>query len=116
MIPSWKRLFEMSNFNPKTTGLKEVIYVSVKQGSHGPRLKVFKDKRPQGENFTVTIDDNPKTIGKVFVDAKELKRIIEFIQLNKEILIAHWNFEADSAELTSGIKKLNEEIEDESKN
>lgn len=109
-IPSWKRLYEMSNIFQSETGLKEVIYVSVKQGSHGPRLKVFKDKRPQGENFTVTIEDKPRTTGKVFVDAKELKRIIEFIHLNKETLIAHWNFDTSAKDMLNSIVKLNEEL------
>ena len=105
-ITSWKRLYEMANFYQKTTGLEEVIYVSVKQGSHGPRLKVFKDKRPQGDNFSVTIEDNPKTIGKVFVDSKELRKIFEFVNVNQELLINYWNFEIDTVELSNGLKKV----------
>ena len=96
----------MANFYQKTTGLEEVIYVSVKQGSHGPRLKVFKDKRPQGDNFSVTIEDNPKTIGKVFVDSKELRKIFEFVNVNQELLINYWNFEIDTVELSNGLKKV----------
>jgi predicted RNA-binding protein len=105
-IPSWERLYEMANFDQNDTGLDEVIYVSVKQGSHGPRLKVFKNKQPKGENFSVTIEDTPRMIGKVFVNAKELKRIVEFITLNKQVLLDYWNFEITTTTLVKELKKI----------
>jgi len=105
-IPSWERLYEMANFNQDSTGLEEVIYISVKPGSHGPRLKVFRNKQPKGENFSVTIEDSPKTTGSVFVNAKELKRIIEFVLLNKQVLLNYWNFEIDTVTLVKTLKKI----------
>ena len=105
-MASWNKLYEMANFLPKDTGLKEVIYISVKQGNHGPRLKVFKNKQPKGENFSVTIEDKPKTIGKIFVNSKELSKIIEYVILNKETLLQYWNFDIGTVDLVMALKRV----------
>ena len=97
-------LYEMSNLWPDKTGLKEVIYISAKNANHGPRIKVFKDKSPKSKNFSVTLDLN--VIGSSFVNSKELKRIFEFIKLNKNVLQKHWDFELDSGDTISQIKKV----------
>ncbi len=99
-------LYEMSNIWPKSTGLKEVIWVSVKNANHGPRIKVYQGNTLSGPNFTVTIDDDPKVIGTSFVTQKELDRIFEFIKLNKTNLIDYWEFQIDTASMVGNIKKL----------
>lgn len=101
-----EKLYEMvPNYYQKDTGLKEIIWVSSKKASHGPRIKVYKTLK--GENFSVTIEDEPKVVaGKCFVNSKELKRIFEFIILNKDNLIKYWNFIIDSDELDENILKL----------
>ena len=99
-------LCEMSNIFPDKTGLKYTVYVSVKQGSHDPRIKIFKGKKPQGDNFSVTIEDEPKTIGTVFVNSKELNKIYNWVKLNKKVLLKHWNFEIDSLEMLSQLKRI----------
>ena len=101
-----EKLYEMApNYHQKDTGLKEIIWVSSKKASHGPRIKVYKTLK--GENFSVTIEDEPKVVaGKCFVNSKELKRIFEFIILNKDNLIKYWNFIIDSDELDENILKL----------
>lgn len=101
-----EKLYEMvPNYYQKDAGLKEIIWVSSKKASHGPRIKVYKTLK--GENFSVTIEDEPKVVaGKCFVNSKELKRIFEFIILNKDNLIKYWNFIIDSDELDENILKL----------
>ena len=100
-------LYEMSNLSPEKSGLKEVIWFSVKGDTkHGPRIKVYKNKKPQGENFSVTIEDNPKTIGKVFVNSKELQKIFELVKVNKDILLKHWNYEIFSDEVIQNLIKV----------
>jgi len=101
-----KMLLEMANFSPKHTGLKEVIWVSVKNANHGPRIKIFKNKQAKGENFSVTIEENPKTIGKVFVNSKELNKINEFIKVNERLLIDYWNYSIDTTDLAINITKV----------
>ena len=51
------RLNEMANFGTNSTGLKEVIWVSVKNANHGPRIKIYEGKTAKGKNFSVTIED-----------------------------------------------------------
>ena len=97
-------LYEMSNLWPDKTGLKEVIYISAKNANHGPRIKVFENKSPKSKSFTVTLDLD--VVGKSFVNSKELKRIFEFITLNKTVLQKHWDFELDSGDAISQIKKV----------
>lgn len=99
-------LFEMSNLFPIDTGLAEVVWVSVKNVSHGPRIKVFKGAAATGSTFSVTIEDQPKVIGKPFVSAKELKKIFKFVNLNKENLIKYWDFQMSTREMLDSIKKL----------
>ena len=85
-------------YYPRETGLKEIIWVSAKNASHGPRIKVYEYSK--GPNFSVTIEDNPRVVaGRCFVNNKELKRIFEFIIKHKDDLIGYWNSELTEDEL-----------------
>jgi hypothetical protein len=99
-------LFEMANFNPQHTGLKEVIWVLVKNANHGPRIKIFKDKQAKGESFSVTIENEPRVIGDCFVNSKELENIKKFILLNKKLLIKYWEYQLDTVDLALNIQKV----------
>jgi hypothetical protein len=44
--------------------------------------------------------------GNIDISAKELRRIILFVELNREILLKHWNGEISSAELGRKIQKV----------
>ncbi len=99
-------LYEMANFNPEHTGLKEVIWVSVKNANHGPRIKIYKNSKAKGTSFSVTIEDEPKTIGEVFVNSKELNRIKKFILKNKTNLIKYWEYQLDTVDLVKNIESI----------
>jgi len=99
-------LFEMANIGKSKTGLDESIWISVKNSSHGPRIKIYKNSQPKGENFSVTIEDEPKVIGNIFVNAKELDKIKQFVILNKVNLIKYWNFELTTDEVTDNLFKV----------
>ena len=91
-IEDTENIFEMSNLSPRKTGLKKIIWISVKgNAKHGPRIKVYKNNSGKGENFSVTIGDTPSTIGDVFIKSKDLNDIFEFIKINKDVLLKHWN-------------------------
>ena len=92
-------LNEMSpSYTPRETGLKEIIWVSAKNASHGPRIKVYEYSK--GPNFSVTIEDEPRVVaGKCFVNAKELRKIFDFIIKHKDALIGYWNSELTEDEL-----------------
>lgn len=106
----WLREAELNEMSPSyipaKTGLKEFIWISAKMGSHGPRIKVY-ESLPNGPNFSVTIEDKPRVVaGDCFVNNKELKRIFEFIIINKENLLLYWNECITSGQLTANIEKL----------
>lgn len=102
-----QNLYEMSNLGPKTTGLDEVIWVSVKNANHGPRIKVFENKNASGKTFSVTVEDEPKVIGdSSIIDSKQLEKIKKFIIKNKENLIKYWEFQVDTGEFIQNIMKV----------
>ncbi len=77
-------------YTPKETGLKEIIWVSAKMASHGPRIKVYEVSK--GPNFSVSIEDDPKVVaGNVFCNNKELNKIFDFVKKYKNELIGYWN-------------------------
>jgi len=101
-------LWEMSNFFPNDTGLEHVIWISTKTGreKHGPRIKVFgKD----GE-IHISISDEPeikKQLGKINIKKRALNKIFDFIKLNKDVLLSHWNGKISSKGLSDKIKSIN---------
>jgi hypothetical protein len=82
-------IWEMANIEKKVTGLSVNIYISEKNSSHGPRIKLSKE----GHNFicSITIENEPKIIGNCKIKQKELNKIIEWIKINKDILLDLWN-------------------------
>lgn len=114
-IPSFKEflneednnfLFEMANLWPDETGLNEVIWISVQNANHGPRIKIFEGKTAIGKNFSVTIEDEPKVVGTCFVSNRELENIKKFITINKVNLIRYWNYQISTKEVASNILKV----------
>lgn len=102
----WLREQELNEmaptYQPRETGLKEIIWVSTKMASHGPRIKVYEVSK--GPNFSVTIEDNPKVVaGKCFVNAKELQKIFDFIIKYNTELIGYWNSELTEDELDNKL-------------
>jgi len=94
-------LWEMANIEKKVTGLSVNIYISEKNSSHGPRIKLSKE----GHNFlcSITISNNPKVIGDCKIKQKELNKIFEWIKINKNVLLDLWNMKIGHYE---AIQKL----------
>jgi hypothetical protein len=86
-------IWEMANISKSKTNLSVNIYISEKNSSHGPRIKLSKE----GHNFicSITISDNPTIIGNCKIKQKELNKIIEWIKINKDILLDLWNMKID---------------------
>jgi hypothetical protein len=90
-----KQLFEMANISTNRTGLDIMIWVSYKTGKekHGPRIKIKIDN----EFIPISIEDDPKImlskfkINKLSVDSRTWKDIVNWIRLNKDILLDYWN-------------------------
>lgn len=102
-------MFEEVNLSPKTTGLPTVIYISVKGNSkHFARIKASSkrgDKLKADSLITITIGDEPVVIGnKGDLTAKDIHQLIDFVIVNKVVLLSYWNEEIDTAELIDEIR------------
>ena len=101
----------MSNIYPDNSGIPHVVWISigllngVKRSPHSPRIWLT-SKSGSNFNVTVTIEDEPKLIhGNL--DTVTFDKVKQFITLNRDVLIAHWNDETDSYKALTQIKSIN---------
>jgi hypothetical protein len=105
------QLLEMSNKHPEETGLKNLIHVMYAANvKHGPRVKVSNTggKWNESDNFTVTVEHNPRVIGNSKIKSEHLQDVIDWVKLNHEHLHKVWHQGANmrSHEIENGFKKL----------
>jgi hypothetical protein len=99
-------LFEMANFHPDDTGLRQTVWFSGDPvGRHNrPRGKI----RVEGKFYPFSIDNHVEWLAGSApgVSTKDFKRLAEFIELNRLALLAYWNGEISTPELVRQLKKL----------
>ena len=109
-------LIEMSNIRQARSNLPVNIWlddlgINRKTRHNFARLKVQNDylERSSNDLFSVSIDkDNPKVLaGKVKIKERDLNKVFEWIKLNYDLLMEHWNGEIDSYEFVDKMRKLN---------
>ena len=110
------------NYPRKQTGLPVLIYVSAKEGSHGPRIKFLNrlnsswrgSKDP--DSVSISICDNPKIVYpktgvRLRISTKEFNQVKSWIIQNKDVLLDFWNGVIPTKEeLDSKLTKLNLDI------
>ena len=88
-------LFEMANLRAEHTGLKGIVYISSKQGSHGPRVKYFKKAGDGQPSFTVSISQEPILLANT-MDMKTVNRMLpkvqKFVEMNVDDLQYFWQY------------------------
>lgn len=104
----------MSNLPPKDTGVAGVvIWVSSgefagTESQHGPRIKVMPGTKVTREGLQeavlVTITNPPKVIGTL--PAKLKKQVVEFVTVNREILLRYWNNDVSTREMLEGLTRV----------
>lgn len=101
-------LFEMSNLREKSTGIKNVIWVSAKNANHGARVKV-----QWGDSIRETVSvslhkTNPTVVAgnEADLDASILAEVKQWIIENYAVLMQYWNMEIDTADMIAGLKKI----------
>lgn len=100
-------MYEMANLFPKRTGLKYQIWYSAAYPGHNPSIKV-----DLGDNKSIYIQiENHDTIGDINkIKSKELNKIYDWIDLNKEALLRYWNGASegkiDTAEMSTLLKPI----------
>lgn len=101
-------LFEMANLGPRTTGIPNfIIWISTGEGlRHGPRIKIVKGSRwKKGESSTIPLEGMPRVIGNADVNQDEFSEIVEWINLNRDLLIKYWKNEILTDDLIPLLKK-----------
>lgn len=97
-------MYEMASISTKKTGLPLKIWVSTKgKTRHSARIKVSSlcgDKLKPDATFTITIEDDPKIIGSTGnIKTYDLEKVKDFVIMNKNALLMHWNELLDTDEL-----------------
>lgn len=103
--------WEIANLQPRTTGLTSIVYVSWKGAAkHGPRIKVsnVNGRMDPNDNFTVTIENEPRVIGKCKLKQFDLANVIDWVKLNRKHLEYIWkNGDVmDPVEIQQGFIRL----------
>ena len=106
-----KLLLEMANLQPRETGLASIIHVCSKGGAkHGPRVKVsnIAGTYHPTDNFSITLEHEPRIIGKSKLKKEHIDNITDWVKLNREHLHKVWN-NGDimtSQEVSDGFSKV----------
>jgi hypothetical protein len=93
----------MSNVQPADSGLPFVVYISEKQGRHDVRVKVGKPP-----NFTASVSVRPSVeVVAGALSNRELELVRQWIELNREVIVAHWDGQlASSRDVLNALKPL----------
>jgi hypothetical protein len=108
------QLEAMSTLRPKDTGVDDVvIWVSSgefagAESQHGPRIKVMPGTRVTREGLedavSVTLTDPPRVLGDL--EGKVKKQLVEFVTVNREVLLQYWNGEVSTREMLDGLTEI----------
>lgn len=106
-IDSW----ELSSASQTSTGLPmNVWFQSNSRKIDRKPMLLVQINNSSSLNFEqtaiVTIEDCPEVITESPMTEANLESVKDFIALNKEVLLAHWNCEIDTFELFSSIRKI----------
>jgi hypothetical protein len=89
---------EFSNASPDEHGWGidvkfHIMQPSDKRLQHGARIKVFRQSWASGDNFTITISDEPQVIGDYskVVTTKELNVLLFKVKKYRSALLSFWN-------------------------
>ena len=100
----------MCIYRERSTGLQGcILYVSPRNSSHGPRVKILESVKPRGMEYdaALTIEESPRWIeGSVSRGLRE--RCEAWVKANRELLLQFWNGEidADCVELAERFVKV----------
>ena len=81
-------MFEMANLLPCRTGLKYQVWYSAHSHGHNPRIKV---DLPDGKSVYIQIENHEVKGDIDKMPSKELQKLFDWIDLNKDSLLKYWN-------------------------
>jgi hypothetical protein len=88
-------LFEMANLSPALTGLPMIVWISERgHARHDPRVKVSlvhgRRARPD-RPASVSVRPTVEIVAGPELDRRDLGLVRQWIELNREAIIAYWN-------------------------
>jgi hypothetical protein len=91
-------MFEMSNLSPVDTGLTHRIWISVNVNHRHPRPQL-RVEGPNRKFYPMSLDDPVEFLAgrPAGLSAAQSIKLRRFVKLNREVLLAHWNDEIDTA-------------------
>jgi len=103
-------IYEMANLHKEDTGISNVV-IWVSGGGeklkHGPRIKVVHGNKFKPElSSTIPLTPPMRIIGNADVSQEEFAQIIDWIELNRDIILKYWNDEISTHTLLDSIKKI----------
>jgi hypothetical protein len=101
--------FAMTNLRPRRTGLPMTVYVSLQPGSkHDVRVKVSTvhgQTLDPSRTAVVSVRPEPKLIHGELT-GRDLELVKRWIELNRDLLIAHWEARLDSEDMFEQVRSL----------
>jgi hypothetical protein len=99
----------MTNLYPRTTGLPMVIWLGPSYGvGHGARIKVMQRHGQQmdpGDLAVVALQPQPHVVAGQ-LSAADLQLVTQWLALNRDAVLDHWNALIDGVELGQRLHKL----------
>ena len=100
-------MFEMANLLPCRTGLKYQVWYSTQSYGYKPRIKV---DIPDGKSIYILIENHEVKGDIDKIASKELQRIFDWIDLNKDVLLKYWKEapagKIDTVEMNNWLKPI----------
>lgn len=112
------RGFELSNFGPKYTNVPVMIWtyskMNSKYGIESPRIEFSNTEGARSKDavelIPVSISDSPQILKnkRINVSKDTLRKVFEWVRLNKTLLLDMWNCEICSMTFARNMQKIND--------
>jgi hypothetical protein len=103
-------LFEMANLSPMLTGLPMVVWISERgRARHDARVKVSlvhgRRTRPD-RTASVSVRPTVEVVAGRELEARDMDLVRQWIELNREAIIAYWNGDLLTDEVIGRLKPV----------
>ncbi len=86
-------VFEMANLTAAQTGIESVVYISAREGGHGPRVKYFVQPGRSRPSYSVSVDETPRLLASSLPDgvvSRTLPQVTRWVAENRAGLLDFW--------------------------
>ncbi len=100
--------WRMANLSSQKTGLPFLVWISSGQGArHAARVKVARNLADRPDNMTSVSIAAPATVhGGPPLASTDLRKLQDWIDLNRAVLLDYWNCELATDEVMERLKKV----------